>query len=187
MTLAHRDDRVWLAQQMPQTNGQAFGEDMERLQEILTEQPAWVRDTINRFLQEEEARTFQNVVEQIALFRDMLSEIAELVNSEDAVALRNLIKDIHPSNMRGLQREAESIGEEMEELRLCIRNQDYKTMNGLIQRIKNKVRRFRDKFADLRPKLDRLAKKVAELATKCGKNANQAEELKKGVEARRDW
>ena len=187
MTLDHRDNSEWLAQQMLQTNGQAFREDIERLQEILREQPAWVRDTINRFLQEEEARTFQNVVGQIALFRDMLSEIAELVNSEDAVALRNLIKDIHPSNMRGLQREAQSIGEEMEELRLCIGNQDWETMNRLLQRIRRKVQRFRDKFADLRPKLDRLAEKVAELATKCEENANQAEELKQEVEARRDW
>ena len=186
MTLAHRDDREWLAQQMLQINGQAFREDMEMLQEILREQPAWVRDTINRFLQEEEARTFQNVVGQIALFRDMLSEIAELFNSEDAVALRNLIKDIHPSNMRGLQREAQSIGEEMEGLRICIGNQDWEAMYGLMQRSKNKIRRFRDKFANLRPKLDRLAEEVAKLAKKCEENANQAEELKQEVEARRD-
>ena len=186
MTLDHRDDREWLAQQMLLTNGQAFREDMEMLQEILRERPAWVRDTINRFLQEEEARTFQNVVGQIALYRDMLSEIAEIVSSEDAVALRHLIKDIHPSNVRGLQREAQSIGEEINELRLCIGNQDWETMYGLMQRIKNKVRWFRDKFTDLYPKLDRLAKKVAELATKCDENAKWAEVLKQKVEAHRD-
>lgn len=186
MTLDHRDDREWLAQQMLLTNGQAFREDMEMLQEILRERPAWVRDTINRFLQEEEARTFQNVVGQIALYRDMLSEIAEIVSSEDAVALRHLIKDIHPSNVRGLQREAQSIGEEMTELRLCIGNQDWETMYGLMQRIKNEVRRFRDKFTDLYPKLDRLAKKVAELATKCDENAKWAEVPKQKVEAHRD-
>ena len=187
MTLDHRDDREWLAHQMLQTNGQAFREDMERLQEILREQPAWVRDTVNRFLQEEEARTFQNVVGQIELFIDMFRQIAELGNCEDAAALSHLIKDVHPSNMRGLQREAKSIGEAMEELRLCIGNKDWETMSGLVQRIKNKVRRFRDKFADLRPKLERLAKKLAELATECEENASRAEGLKHEVEARRDW
>lgn len=186
MTLAHRDDRAWLAQQMLQTNGQAFRENMEMLQEILREQPAWVRNTINRFLQEQEARTFQNVAGQIELFIGMLRDSTQLFNSEDAVALRHLIRDIHPSNMRGLQREAKSIAEEMDELRLCIGNQDWETMYGLMQRIKNKVQRFRDKFTDLRPKLDRLAEKVAELATKCEENANHAEELKQEVEARRD-
>ncbi|CAE7695985.1 unnamed protein product [Symbiodinium sp. CCMP2592] len=157
-----------------------------QLREILRQRSPWVRDTICGLLNNEMSRSFQNIVGQLQAFRDVMSEMQETMDSEDAGALKHLLKDMQPSNMAALQREADGIDKDVNAVRSHLERGDFPGLQSLAERIANKAKRFRDKYAELRPKLDRLQTKIREIADRCAEAALGADGLIQETEKRRD-
>eukprot|EP00438_Fugacium_kawagutii_P014591 Skav204994 [mRNA] locus=scaffold4368:37075:42904:+ [translate_table: standard] len=160
-----------LDQSMEQTS------DWVRLREILERSSPFVRNTICNALQYEMARSFQNVAQQLQAVQDIVAEMQRIMDSEEAVALGHLMRDIHPSNIRALQREADGIEEDITALRSALERGDFQSLQLRASRVGNKVRRFRDKYAELRPKLERLKSAVEKIADMCAAEARQSEDL----------
>ena len=96
-------------------------------------------------------RSFQNVAGQLQALAEVRDDLLEVLDSDDAAALNHLMRDIHPSNLNALQREADGINKSIAALRSI----------GDIQGLQGQATRFRDKYAELRPKLERLRKELA--------------------------
>eukprot|EP00438_Fugacium_kawagutii_P014592 Skav204995 [mRNA] locus=scaffold4368:44574:46127:+ [translate_table: standard] len=161
--------------------------DWVRLREILESSSAFVRDTVCSLLNYEMARSFQNVAGQLQVFQDIVADVQSKMGSKDAAALRHLMLDIHPSNIRALQREAAGIQEDTTKLRSALHRGDFQTLGSRADRIAKKAERFRDKYAELRPKLDKLKIGLEEIAAKCAAGEKKSESLIAETEQRIEW
>eukprot|EP00438_Fugacium_kawagutii_P014590 Skav204993 [mRNA] locus=scaffold4368:31051:33884:+ [translate_table: standard] len=170
-----------LDQSMEQTS------DWVKLREILERSSPFVRNTICQALHDEMARSFQNVAQQLQAFQDVVADMRGLMDSEEAVALGHLMRDIHPSNIRALQREADGIEEDTTELRSALQRRDFESLQSRASRVANKARRFRDKYAELRPKLERLQRELEKIADRCAVEAGKSEKLIAETEKRKEW
>ncbi|CAE7370486.1 unnamed protein product [Symbiodinium natans] len=160
--------------------------DWVQLRGILEQGSPWVRDTICGLLLDEMSRSFQNVVGQLRTFREVMAEMQATMDSEDAQALHHLLRDMQPSGIAALQREANGISEHISSVRSHLERGDFSGVHSLAQRIANKAKRFRGKYEELRPQLDRLQRKVQEIADKCTEAAQRSDELIEETKQRRD-
>ncbi|CAE7179664.1 unnamed protein product, partial [Symbiodinium microadriaticum] len=161
-------------------------QEWAQLREILQQRGPWVRDTICGLLLNEMSRSFQNVVGQLQAVQDMMTEMQATMDSEDARALHHLLRDMHPSSLAALKREADGIEESVNTLGSHLEMGDFPGLHSLAERIANKAKRFRDKYAELRPKLDRLQTRIQQIADKCAEAARRADGLIQETEDRRD-
>ncbi|CAK9056053.1 C3H1-type domain-containing protein, partial [Durusdinium trenchii] len=109
--MVFEDPLVRLDARMPQTPQWA------QLRQILDEQPAWVRNSICPALDQGFSRAFQNYARQIQFLNAFRTELQSVMESEDANQLCQLMRDIYPSKVHALQREADGIDESIKALR----------------------------------------------------------------------
>ena len=135
-------------------NSEPLGEsDSAELQAHLNCQPAWVQNSINDLMRREYGRSFNNVAGQVKVFREIMSEVVAVNQSEEAEALRQLLRDIQPATVKALENGADAIEREMSQLKQLIRCGDFTAVGDRAKRLEGKTKRFQKKFADLRPKL----------------------------------
>ena len=162
--------------------------DWQHLRATLAKKSPFVRNTICTALNGVMAQSFQNVAGQIEALRKIKAELQEMLKDEDVAALHHLMRTIiHPSDTRALQREADGIDQDLKDLRLAFENGDLKSLQSRADCVKNKAKRFRDKFEELHLKLDRWKCKLEELCQKCADGAARSDTLRAETEARRDW
>ena len=157
------------------------------LRTILADSAPFVRDTICNALNVEFGRSFQNVVGQLQALAEVRGDLLEVLDSEDAAALNHLMRDIHPSNLNALQREADGINKDITALRASLESGDLEGLQRQAKRMANKAKRFRDKYAELRPKLEKLQTELTDLAAKCAAGVEESDRLIKKTEERREW
>ena len=178
---AGRDPLERLDESLAQTS------EWAQLREILMGCPDWVRNNICHLLAVEMSRSFQNVVAQFQASRKIAAEMQDTLSSEDAQALGHLIKDIHPSSINALQREADGIHNDISALREDLEKGQITHLQNRATRVSNKAKRFRSKYEELRPKLDRLHTKMQVLANKCADAADTSDTLIEQTKQRRDY
>eukprot|EP00435_Cladocopium_sp_Y103_P064207 s421_g25.t2 len=166
---------------MTQTNHWA------RLRAILQDSTPFVCNTICTALDEEMGRSFRNIVGQLQAIRDIQAQMQKVLDSEEAAALEHLMRDIHPSSLRALQRQADGINEDIAALRLAVETGDIEGLQSRANRMANKAKRFRNKFEEIRPKLDKLRRELQKICAKCADGAQKADELMAETERRREW
>ncbi|CAJ1375861.1 unnamed protein product [Effrenium voratum] len=176
----HMDRLQRLDANMAQTS------DWQHLRAILADSTPFVRNTICNALQDETARSFQNVAGQFQALQNLKSELLQTLQSEDAAALHHLMRDIHPSDTHALQREADGIDQDVRALRLALENEDRQSLKSRAVRVKNKAKRFRDKCAEL-PELDRLQRKLEDLCRESADGAARSDTLMAETRLRHGW
>eukprot|EP00438_Fugacium_kawagutii_P002224 Skav227440 [mRNA] locus=scaffold2491:3789:6183:+ [translate_table: standard] len=176
-----KDPLQRLDQSMDQTH------EWTRLRGILEKSSPFVRDSICSALNYEMARSFQNVAQQLKAFQDIVAEMKSMMDSEEAVALDQLMRDIHPSNIRALQREADDINKDTMELRSALQRGDFQALRSRASRIGKKAERFKKKYEKLRPKLHKLKSELDKTADKCAAEARKSEGLIAETEQRKEW
>lgn len=158
-----------------------------RLREILSSRPAWVQDAVSNALCDEVARSCRNIVEQFRTTRDIMEQMQETLSSDDALAVGNMLHEIHPSSIRGLERAADEVEADIRALRNDLQNEDFETMESRAKRISMRAKRFRDRYAAFRPSLVRLQQRLQELAVRCEQQESRSAELIAETESRREW
>ncbi|CAK9005923.1 unnamed protein product [Durusdinium trenchii] len=157
------------------------------LRGVLEENPASVRNIISLALLKEVARSFQNVAGQLQAMREIKEQFERLLESEEAASLEHLMRDIPPSDIHALEREACGINEDSRTLRSALETGDISGLHSRAKRMANKARRFREKHARLRPSLDKLQRGLMDIASKCAEKAQRSDELIAEVEQRKDF
>ena len=169
-------------------NSKPLGEsDSAELQAHLNCQPAWVQNSINDLMRREYGRSFNNVAGQVKVFREIMSEVVAVNQSEEAEALRQLLRDIQPATVKALENGADAIEREMSQLKQLIRCGDFTEVGDRAKRLEGKTKRFQKKFADLRPKLNKLRAKLEAEARKLEAASKASEDLFIQTENHRDW
>ena len=151
--------------------------DWRLLRALLGQQPQPVRDVICMALDHELGRIFQNMAGQFHSYKAFVDDIKDILKSEEASALENLMQDIHPSLMRALEREAVGINEDIDALRRAVQNGDKQAISSRTNLMANKAKRFRDRYAEFRPKLETLRKRLEQVKIKCATEARRSEKL----------
>ncbi|CAK9107669.1 unnamed protein product [Durusdinium trenchii] len=157
------------------------------LRGVLEENPASVRNIISLALLKEVARSFQNVAGQLQAMREIKEQFERLLESEEAASLEHLMRDIPPSDIHALEREACGINEDSRTLRSALETGDISGLHSRAKHMANKARRFREKHARLRPSLDKLQRGLMDIASKCAEKAQRSDELIAEVEQRKDF
>lgn len=169
-------------------NSEPLGEsDSAELQAHLNCQPAWVQNSINDLMRREYGRSFNNVAGQVKVFREIMSEVVAVNQSEEAEALRQLLRDIQPATVKALKNGADAIEREMSQLKQLIRCGDFTAVGDRAKRLEGKTKRFQKKFADLRPKLNKLRARLEAEARKFEAASKASEDLFIQTEKHRDW
>jgi len=157
------------------------------LQACLSRQPAWVQQEIQGLFDREKARSFQNLSNQYCFYREIMSELVAANQSEEAEALRELLREIPPSSVRALQDGADAIEREMSQLKDLIRNGNFAKVSDRCQRLAGKALRWKGKFVSVRKKLNRLGQRFEEEAKKFEAASKASKDLFIETEQRRDW
>lgn len=158
-----------------------------RLRAILQESPPFVRNTTSQALSHEMVQSYQNVVGQLEALAEIRRQIEETLGSEEAAALNDLMREIHPSEIRALRREADGIEGDISDVRRALEAGSIKRVQSRATTIANKARRFRDKYAEVRPKLDKLKKSLDEIRESCRQGAEVSDNLIAEAHQRKDW
>ncbi|CAE7713910.1 vwkA [Symbiodinium sp. CCMP2592] len=158
-----------------------------RLREILSSRPAWVQDAVSNALCDELWRSCRNIVEQVRTTRDIMEQMQETLSSDDAIAVGNMLREIHPSSIRGLERAADEVQADIHALRDDLQREDFETMESRARRISLRATRFRNRYAAFRPSLVRLQQKLQELAARCEQQESRSAELIAETESKREW
>ena len=158
-----------------------------QLRAILQESSPFVRNTISQALLGEMAASYQNVVAQLEALLAIKEEVQQVLDSEEAVALGHLMRNIHPSNIQGLERDANGINDDIRALRSSLEQGNMEALQKRAKKIATKARRFRDKFADIRPLLDKLKMRMEVIGERCKKEAEKSDGFIAQVQEREAW
>ena len=153
-----------------------------RLRAILQESSPFVRNTISQALSDEMAVSYENVLGQLEALRTIKEDLREVLDSEEAATLAHLMRDIHPSDTQGLQREANGINKDIRALRSALEQGNMEELKKQAKKVEKKAKRFRDKFEEIRPKVDRLKRRLEEIGKRCKEGAEKSDGLIAEVE-----
>mmetsp|Transcript_107534 Transcript_107534/g.213562 ORF Transcript_107534/g.213562 Transcript_107534/m.213562 type:complete len:845 (-) Transcript_107534:128-2662(-) len=186
IALAHTNEDI-----VPEHTGEVpitDSELMTRLNEILQRRPEWVRSTIFGFLNNEVQRSYSNVAQQIRIFKECLTDMVKLEESEEAQRVKRTLRELKDSAIRALERDASNIDADANHMVSCIQNHDFESLKQFARTIEKKAKRFTEKFKDLHELLLKLAEDADKLQTRFKEGKEQSLRLKEETEKRcDDW